>query len=89
MIKVHSCYTTLDSSEVTLRHDVVVVLVSTYTHQSYIHKYCNLYSCWTAVAWYLTDQVKSNQVLKNFATLELFSVKSWIAVNKPRTDDVD
>ena len=41
------------------------------------------------MAWYLTDQVKSDQVLKKLATLELCSVKSWMTVDKPMTADVD
>ena len=57
---VHSCYTTRDNAEVTLRHAAVVVPVSNKTHQPYIHKYYNFRSWWTAVAWYLTDEVNSD-----------------------------
>ena len=41
------------------------------------------------MAWYFTDQVKYEQVLKNLETLELCSVKSWMTVDKPRTAEVD
>ena len=41
------------------------------------------------MAWYLTDQVNSGQVLKKLATLELCSVKTWMTVGKPRTSEVD
>ena len=37
----------------------------------------------------LTDQVKSDQVLKKLANLALCSVKSQMTVDKPRTDEVD
>ena len=89
LIKYRSCYTTSDNDEVILRHDVVVVLVSTETYQPCIHKYCDFRYWWTSVAWPLTDQVKSDQVLKNIVTLELCYVKSWINVEKPRTYEVD
>ena len=42
-----------------------------------------------AVAWYLTDQVKSDQVLKKLATLELCSGKIWMTVDELRTSEVD
>ena len=84
-----SCYTTCDNAEVTLRHAVVVVPVSTYTHQPFIHKYCNFHYCCTAVAWYLIDQVKSDQVLKKLVTHVLCSVKSWVTVYEQRKAEVD
>ena len=59
LMKGHLCYTTSDNTEVTSRHAVVVIPVSTWTHQPCIHKYCDLRYWWTAVAWYLTDQVNS------------------------------
>ena len=40
------------------------------------------------MAGYLTDQVKSDQVLEKLATLELCSVKIWMTVDKPRTAEV-
>ena len=88
-MKVHSCCTSCDNAELTLRHAVVVVPVTTYTHQPCIHKYCDFHSWWTAMAWYLTDQVKSDQVLKKLATLAFCSVKSWMTVDKPRIAEVD
>ena len=88
-MKGHLCYTTRDNSEVTLQHAVVVVPVSTYTHQPYIYKYCDLHYWWTAVEWYLKDQVKSNWVLKKLATHFLCYVKIWITVDKPRTAEVE
>ena len=88
-MKVHSFYTTSDNSEVTLHHAVVVVPVSTYTHQSCIHKYFNLHSWWTEVAWYLTYHLKSDQVLKKLATLALCSVKIWMDVDGPWISEVD
>ena len=89
LMKGCSCYTTRDNSEVTLRHAVVVVMVSTYTHQQCIRKYCDFHSWWKAVAWCLTDQMKYHQVLKNLGTLALCSVKSWMTVSKPRTAELD
>ena len=68
LMKGHSCYTTRGNAEVTLRHFVVVVPVSTYTHHTYIHKYCDFHSWWTTMACYLTDQVKFDQMLKKLAT---------------------
>ena len=68
LMKGNLCYTTRDNAEVTLRHVFVVVPVSTYTHQPCIHKYCDSHHWWTAVAWYLTDQEKSDRVLKKLAT---------------------
>ena len=50
LVKGHLCYTTRDNAEVTLRHAVVVVTVSTQTHQPCIHKYFDFHSWWTAVA---------------------------------------
>ena len=88
-MKGHSCYTTIDNAEVTLQYDVVLVTVSTQTHQPCIHKYCDFHSWWTAVAQYFTDQVKSDQVLKKLATLALCSMKIWITVDEPRTTGVD
>ena len=82
------CYTNRVNSELTLRHAVVVVPVSTYTHQTSIHKYCDFHSWWTLVVWYLMDQVNSDQVLKNLATLVLCSMKIWMAVDKQRTSEV-
>ena len=38
-MKGHFCYTNCDNAEVTLRNSVVVVPVSTQTHQPCIHKY--------------------------------------------------
>ena len=89
LMKGNSCYTTRDNSEVTLRNDVVIMPMSTYTDQPYIHKYCDLHYWWMAVAWYLTHQVKSDQVLKNLATLALCSVKIWMTVDETRTAEVD
>ena len=89
LMKGNLCYTTRYNAEVTLRHAVVIVPVSTYTHQPFIHKYCGFHSWLTAVAWYLMDQVKSDQVLKKLATLELCYVKIWMTVDKPRTAEVD
>ena len=88
-MKGRSCYTTRDNDEVTLRHYVVVVPVLNYTHQPCINKYYDSRSWWTAVEWYLTDQLKSNQVLKNLATLELCYVKSWMTFDKPSISEVD
>ena len=76
-------------AEVTLRHAVVVVTVPNWTHQPCIHKYCDSHSWWAAVAWYLTDQVKSKRVLKKLATHELCYVKSWMNVDKTRTAELD
>ena len=89
LMKGHLCYTTRDNTEVTLRHDVVVVPVSIYTHQLFIHKYCDLHSWWTEVAWYLMDRVNSDQVLKKLVTLPLCSVNRWMAFDKPRTAKMD
>ena len=88
-MKGHSCYTTLDNAEVTLRHAVAVVPVPNYTHRPFIHKYCDLRYWWTAVDWYLADQVKSDRVLKKLATHALCYVNIWMTVDKQRTDDVD
>ena len=81
LMKGHFCYKTCDSSEVTLRHTVVVVPVSTYTHQLCIHKYCDFHYWWMAVSWYLTDQVKSDQVSKKIVTHVLCSMKSCMNVD--------
>ena len=83
-MKCHLCYTTCDNAEVILRNAVVV-----YTHQPCINKYYDSRSWWTAVEWYLTDQVKSNQVLKNLATCALCYMKTWMNVDKLRTAEVD
>ena len=89
LMKGHSCYTTRDNAEVTLQHVVAVVPVSTYTHQPCIHKYCDLNYWWTAAAWYLSDQVKSKQVLKKLATHGLCYVKSWMNVDELRKAELD
>ena len=82
-MKVHSCYTTRDYAEVKFRRDVVVVLVSTETHQPCIHKYCDFHSCWTVVAWYLTDQVNSDRVLKKLATIRCVMWQAgWLLTNQ-------
>ena len=67
LMKGHSCYTTRDNAQVTLQHVVVVVLVSTYTHQPCIHKYSDFHHRLVVVAWYLTDQENSDRVLKKLA----------------------
>ena len=85
----HSCYTTSDNAEVKLRHVVVVVSVSTQIHQPCIHKYCDFHYWWKVVAWYLTDQEKSDRVLKKLATHVLFQVKSWMTVDEPSTAELD
>ena len=51
--------------------------VSTWTHQQCIHKYYNFHYWWTAVAWYLTDQVKSEWILKKLASHALCYVKIY------------
>ena len=89
LMKGHSCYTTHNNAEVTLWHAVVVVPVSTYTRPPCIHKYCNFRSWWTAVAWYLEDQLKSDQDLKKLVTMALCSVKIWMTVDDPRIAEVD
>ena len=89
LMKGHLCYTTSDNAEVTLRHDVVVLPVSNLTHQACIHKYYNLHYWWTALAWYLTDQVKSDRVLNKLATHVLCSVNSWMTVEEQRKYEVD
>ena len=89
LMKGYSCYTAFDNAKLTLRQDAVVVPMSTYTHQLCIHKYCDLHYWWTVVAWYLTDQVKYDQVLEELADLALCSVKSWINVNEPKISEVD
>ena len=88
-MKGHSCYTTRDNAEVTLRHVVFIVPVSTKTHQPCIHKYFDFHYWWTAVACYLTDQEKSDGVLKKLATHALCYVNSWMTVDKLRTDELD
>ena len=50
LMKCHSCYKTRDNAEVTLRHAVVVVPVSTQINQPCIHKYWDFHYWWTAVA---------------------------------------
>ena len=89
LMKGHSCYTACDNAEVTLRHTVVVFPVSTYTHQPCIHKYFNFHYWWTAVVWYLKDQVKSYQVLKKLVNHALCYVNSWMTVEKPRKSELD
>ena len=89
MIKGRQCYTTCDNSEVTLWHTVVVVTVSTQTHPPCIHKYCDFCSWWTVVVWYLTNQLKSDQVLKKLVTMELCYVNIWMTVDEPRTANVE
>ena len=89
LMKGHFCYKNRDNVEVTLWRAVVVVTVSTYTHQLCIHKYCDFHSWWTAVAWYLADQVNSNWVLKKLATHTLCYVKSWMTVDESRKAEVD
>ena len=89
LMKVHVCYTTRDNAEVTLRHVVVVVPLSTQTHQPCIHKYCDFHYWWTAVAWYLMDQVKSYRVLKKLTTHALCYVKIWMNVDELSTADMD
>ena len=84
-----SCYTTHDNAEVTLCHAVVVGPVSTYTHPPCIHKYCDFRYWWMEVSWYLTDHLKSHQVLNNFATVALCSMKSWMNVDEPKTAEAD
>ena len=81
-----SCYTTRDNYEVTLRHAVVVVSESTYTHQPCIHIYSDFRYWWTVVAWYLMDQEKSDRLLKKLATRALCYVKRLMNINKPRKD---
>ena len=88
-MKGQSCYTTSDISEEKLWHAVVVVPVPTKTHQPCIHKYCDFHHWWTMVVWYLTDQVKSDRVLKKLATRVLCYVKSWMTVDEPRTAELD
>ena len=83
------CYTASDNAEVALRHSVVVVPVSTKTHQTCIHKYCDFHYWWTAMEWYLMDQVKSDWVFKKLATHALCYVKSWMNVDEPMTSDLD
>ena len=84
--KGHSCYTTRYNAEVTLRHAFFVMPVSTKTHQPCIYKYCDLHYWWTAVAWYLKDQVKSNRVFKKLATNALCYVNIWMTIDKPHDD---
>ena len=83
------CYTTRDNSEVKLRRMAVVVMVSTQTHQSCIHKYCDFNYWWTPVAWYLTDQKKYDRVLNKLVTHVLCYVKNWMTVGKRKTSEVD
>ena len=89
LIKGNVCYTTRDNYEVVLLHSVVVVTVSTETHQPCIYKYCDLHSWWTVGAWYLTDQVKSNQVLNNLAVHAFCYVKIWMTLDKPKKSEVE
>ena len=41
------------------------------------------------MAWYLTDQVKSDRLFKKLATNALCYVKSWMTVDKASTAEVD
>ena len=43
LMKGHLCYTTRDNAEVSLLHAFVIFMVSTYTHQPCIHKYCDFH----------------------------------------------
>ena len=88
-MKGYLLYTTCDNDELTLRHAIVILPVSTYTHQPFIHKYCNFHYWWTAVAWYLMYKVKSDKVLKNLAARALCYVKIWMTVEKPMTAEVN
>ena len=83
------CYKNRDNAEVKLWNAVVVVPVSTWTNPPCIHKYSDFCCWWKTVVWYLTDQMKSEQVLKKLVTLALCYVKSWMAVDEPRTEEVD
>ena len=49
--------------------------------QPCIHKYFDFHYWCTEVAWYLIDQVKSNQVLKNLGTHALCSVNISMIVD--------
>ena len=40
------------------------------------------------MAWYLTDQVKSDQLLKKLATKALCSMKMSMTADEPRTAEV-
>ena len=42
-----------------------------------------------AVAWYLTDQLKSDQVSKKLVTLALCYVKIWMTFEEPRKAELD
>ena len=88
-MKGRQLYTTRDNDEVTLCHAVLIVQVSTQTHKLCTHKYCDFRSWWTAVAQYLTDQLKYDQVLKNLMTLALCSVEIWMTVDEQKTAEVD
>ena len=48
----------------------------------------NIYECMVDLSK-LTDRVKYNQVLKKLATHVLCYAKTWMTVDKPRTDEVD
>ena len=89
LMKGFFCYTTRDNSEVILQHVVFVVPVSTYTLPPCIYKYCDFHYWWTAVAWYLMDQLKSHQLLNKLATMALCSVKIWMTVDKLKTSEAD
>ena len=41
------------------------------------------------MAWYLTNQVKSDQVLKKLATLALCYVNIWMSVDEKSNAEVD
>ena len=89
LMKGNQCYTTRDNTEVKLRNAIVVVSVSTQTHQTCIQKYCDLHYWWTEVAWYLTVRMNSDLVLKKLATHVLCYVKIWMTVDGLRTAELD
>ena len=41
------------------------------------------------MAWYLTDQLKYDQVLKKLVTMVLCYVKSWMTVEKLMTESIN
>ena len=84
-----SCYITCDNDEVTLWRDVAVLSVSTLIHPPCIHKYFYLCSWWTAVAWYLKNKLKSDQVSKKLVNMDLCSVNNCMTVDKLRVAEVD
>ena len=88
-MKDHLCHIPRDNANVTLWNAVVAVTVSTYTHQPCIHKYCDFHYWWTAMAWYLKDQVKSNWVLKKLETCAMCYLKIWITFDESMTAKLD